>query len=859
MATHWRFLRWRLVALLTFLCVTPSAVFPADHSLELSRPVRPWEFLSAVGTQAGLFGNESGDAEAWVYPLKILRNFHLQFHVRGKVLPARELARTLTVHPESSSIDYAGDTFRVRETFFVPVHEPGAVIELQVDTAEPLEIEAVFESDFQLEWPAALGGTYVAWDTALKAFWFGEEQKKYSAYVGSPTATEHREAYSDNYSSSHQNSLRLGVTAKGKETRLLVLAGSVNGKAEAEAAYRRLTASYATLEAEARDYYRSYLDRTVNLELPDSQLQAAYDWSRISMLQGLVSNPTLGTGLIAGYRTSGRSQRPGFAWFFGRDALWTALALNAEGDFATTRTALEFLAKYQRPDGKVEHEISQAAGLVPWFQDYIYAYASADATPLFIIASADYVTRSGDTEFAKAEWDKLWLAYQFLRSTYGRDGLPQNAGVGHGWVEGGPLLPVATEFYQSGLGAEALRALASLAEAVGKHDIAQQLTADFTRQRERIDQAFWSPDKNIYSFALDANGQQMQFPSVLTTVPMWFGLLDEQKAEQMVDVLTGHDHQADWGMRIISSSDSRYNPSGYHYGTVWPLFTGWASVGEYRYHRSSPGYMNLRSNALLALDGGPGHVTEVLSGDYYQPISSSSPHQIWSAAMVVSPLLRGMLGLDVDAAHHRLRFAPHIPADWKWLQADNIRVGEALLDLKVQKTVNGIELDVRRRGSEDCVIEFAPALSLRTQVVTAALNGKKVAVHNEENSQDYHARLEFSIHDRATVRLGLRKDFGISLPSSLPPLGARSQGLRVTSEKWSANREELELSVSGISGKQYDLAVWNAGEIASIEGAELVKGENGSSALRMRLPTGGSEYVHSQVALHFADGAKKGH
>src|ERR1700749_4613590 len=49
-------------------------------SLELSRTVRPWEFLSATGTEAGIFGNEGGTVEAWVYPLKILREFHLRFH-----------------------------------------------------------------------------------------------------------------------------------------------------------------------------------------------------------------------------------------------------------------------------------------------------------------------------------------------------------------------------------------------------------------------------------------------------------------------------------------------------------------------------------------------------------------------------------------------------------------------------------------------------------------------------------------------------------------------------------------------------------------------------------------------------------
>src|SRR5256886_12046987 len=103
-------------------------------------------------------------------------------------------------------------------------------------------------------------------------------------------------------------------------------------------------------------------------------------------------------------------------------------------------------------------------------------------------------------------------------------------------------------------------------------------------------------------------------------------------------------------MRIISNRSPLFSGGGYHYGSVWPLFTGWASVAEYRYHQTFPAYANLRANALLALDGSLGHVTEVLSGDYYQPLATSSPHQIWSAAMVVSPLLRGLFGLEVDAA-----------------------------------------------------------------------------------------------------------------------------------------------------------------------------------------------------------------
>src|SRR5215475_14767588 len=102
-----------------------------ERSLELSRTVRSWEFLTAVGTRAGLFGDESGNMEAWVYPLKLFRNFRVQFEVGGRILPAEALARTVTTRPESCSVLYAGDTFTVKETFFVPVQEAGAIIRFE--------------------------------------------------------------------------------------------------------------------------------------------------------------------------------------------------------------------------------------------------------------------------------------------------------------------------------------------------------------------------------------------------------------------------------------------------------------------------------------------------------------------------------------------------------------------------------------------------------------------------------------------------------------------------------------------------------------------------------------------------------
>src|SRR3984957_17537383 len=878
MRSHARFCVFVVAAFVIFAYSSPAQeALSARQSLELSRPIRPWEFLPVTGTRAALFGNESGQMEAWIYPLKLLRDFRLVFHEGDHAIPAEVLSRTIIMHPESATIVYSSDTFTVRETFFVPVKEQGAVISFDIQTEQPLEIEARFIRDFQLEWPAAIGGTFIEWDKSLQAFALGEETRKFVGLVGSPTAADPGLEFDTNYFDSQMNTMRLGVTSKGKDQKLIVISGSVNGHAEAEETYRRLLDDHEELRQQSAKYYEDYLNDTVSVALPDKQLEEAYDWSRVSVLQGMVANPYLGTGIVAGYRTSGESARPGYAWFFGRDAMWTSFALNSVGDFADTRTAIDFVSKFQREDGKIPHEISQTASLVDWFKKFQYGYASADATPLYIIAMNDYVVQSGDVDFAKQKWDSLWKAYQFMRSTYDAQGFPQNFGVGHGWVEGGPLLPVKTELYQTGLGTVALGALANLAEVSGHGDLSGQLRQEFEQHRPLIEKAFWLPDKNRYAFALDREGKPVDELSVLATVPMWFGLLDEHNAAATITQLADSDHQSDWGMRIISDRASRFSGGGYHFGSVWPLFTGWASVGEYRYHRAMPAYENLRANALLALDGSLGHVTEVLSGDVYQPLSTSSPHQIWSAAMVVSPILRGLLGLSSDAKTKTVTFSPHVPANWTSFSVRNIRVGDSRLNLTYTAKPGAIVLETECEGGSPFNILFKPAISLRARVtsVTSGITSsvpsshRAIPFHVTATDDDQHVEIQTKGSSKAIITILLRDNLGIAYDSTLPPLGNTSQGLRVLSQSWSASRDTLTLDVAGKAGCDYGLGIFDNGKslmagqgaLASVEGGDRVTSkqndEKGAEKIKITFPAENSgEYAHRKIVLHFTGSRK---
>jgi hypothetical protein len=282
---------------------------------------------------------------------------------------------------------------------------------------------------------------------------------------------------------------------------------------------------------------------------------------------------------------------------------------------------------------------------------------------------------------------------------------------------------------------------------------------------------------------------------------------------------------------------------------VWPLFTGWAAVGEYRYHREFPAYANLRSNALLGLDGALGHFTEVLSGDYYQSFATSSPHQIWSAAMVLSPILRGMFGLTTDAEKHQITFDPHVPADWTTFAIHNVRAAGVNVDFVYRKTPDEISLEIKRSGAGDCTIEFSPAFSLRTRVVSVTLNGKPVSFKMQPNGEDQHLQVRLALNAGTNnLLIRMKNDFGLTLTNELPHLGSASRGLRIVNESWNAAKDQLTLDVSGLAGARYELGAWNPAQIASVDGAVL----NKLGKLEIEIPKGAPEsYVAQKVALQF--------
>nr|MBA3322290.1 amylo-alpha-1,6-glucosidase [Pyrinomonadaceae bacterium] len=398
----------------------PKTLLPSS-GMELERPTRAGTFYDVAGRRAAMFGYEHRAAEAWVYPLKILDDFQLAFEIEGYPLEFRgaDAAVRINVRPEATTFTYSHAAFTVRQIVFAPIEEPGVVMLLDVESALPLRVHVSFRPRLKLSWPAGLMTGNLSWDEKARAFFITEESNRYVGVVGSPLA---RDVSVMPYQEEPRDVPARFVLEVAPETAKnnlvpIVIAGGIEGRERAKVVYEKLLGSAQSLYENNVAHYRRLQSETLNVETPDARLNEAFRWAKVGVDKGVVTNPLLGTGLVAGYRTSGDSERPGFAWFFGRDALWTAFALNSYGDFRTTRAALEFLKKFQRADGKIPHEISQSASLIPWFTDYLFPWASADAAPLYIIAHADLWRATGDHQFLQDNWESILKAYRFTEAT----------------------------------------------------------------------------------------------------------------------------------------------------------------------------------------------------------------------------------------------------------------------------------------------------------------------------------------------------------------------------------------------------------------------------------------------------------
>jgi hypothetical protein len=468
-------------------------------------------------------------------------------------------------------------------------------------------------------------------------------------------------------------------------------------------------------------------------------------------------------------------------------------------------------------------------------------YDAADATPLFIILAGKYLEHSGDIAFIKSNWPDIKKAIDFCFSTdTDGDHLIENTNVGHGWVEGGILFGTHSSLYLTSCWAEALDYSGFMSNALASDGDADDFQKEAAIVKTIINTDFWNEKANYFYQGKFTDGTFMEARSIMPAIPLYFNQVPEEKAEMILPVFACNNFTSEWGCRIIGEDSPDFNPRGYHTGSVWPLFSGWAALAEYNNGNFIQGYSHIMNNLQIYRHWGLGYIEEVLNGESYEP-SGVCRHQCWSETMVLQPAIEGMLGLKVDAIHANLELSPRFPAGWDSVNVNNIRVGQHLINLKMKRVGGVITYDFTHEGPTAIKVNFKPELPNGTFVEKLAECGK---------IEDYSASnpIKFYLHENCRIEYHTKYGISILPVVPTPKPGYQSTGLRIIRDNLEGN--EYTVTLDAQEGTKHTFEVYiQDWKPAKVVNAKIVSFGKNLLKLEVAFPLSDQKYVTKDVKI----------
>ncbi|AJC74798.1 hypothetical protein AJ81_06665 [Pseudothermotoga hypogea DSM 11164 = NBRC 106472] len=642
--------------------------------------------------------------EVWVHPFRIVKS--ISFKIDEKKISEQKIFHR--IYPDR--VIHETENFKL--TSFVSLEKPIFMIQLDFKDGKTQELEVDFNIDSRIMWPFDeafnCGKSFnICDETGEVVFQTSDGMLKAFIKMNVPTQTRW---------SNDENSLTFTMSTNVDDSVSICLGGFLE---QEQVPYE---VDFTAELIEYSSFLKNYLNTTLQLETNDELFDRMFQLAKIGTIKFLTSVPGIGEGLMAGYANSKPgwfSARPGYAWYFGRDSEWVSMALLDIGDWETVKKNLQLLMKYQRIDGKIFHELTSSG---------VVHFDASDSTPLFLLVFHRYVNHSGDVEFLREDWKNVVKAFEFcLSSDRNNDGLIENTIEGHGWIEGGKLYGSDAELYLNAIWLSALEGTIELAELMNDSEVKRKAEEALQRTKRAIGR-FYDERTGLYILGIKHNGGRLNHFTVMTAVAVYLGAIGFEDAKRQVIPYASNDFSTDWGVRIISKSSGIFNPNGYHEGTVWPLFTGWVSLAEFKAGSTHSGFNHLLCNLLSARHFAKGYISEVYHGEVYKP-SGICPHQAWSESMAIQPLVEGLLGFEANFLNRKILLSPQIPWNMNELRVKNLKVATASAELsfkRIRTDENHFQEVYQTEVPEGYRMDFSVWVPKQAENIDVLLNGQRV-------------------------------------------------------------------------------------------------------------------------------------
>jgi glycogen debranching enzyme len=411
---------------------------------------------------------------------------------------------------------------------------------------------------------------------------------------------------------------------------------------------------------------------------------------------------------------------PWYAALFGRDAAITAIQTLAY-DLDLAEETIRILARYQGKEvhhyrseepGKILHELRVGElarlGEIP----HTPYYGTVDATPLFLILIARHAKWSGDLSLFKELKDQIDQAIEWIWKYGDLDGdgyieyhsQSENGLINQGWKDSGnpivrgdgtlarpPIALVEAQAYVY----QALVLMADLYEVTGDTQRAEELCKDADALKERFNRDFWMEEQQFFSLALEKDNAVVDSITSNVGHALWCGIIDQDKADAVVNRLMAKDMFAGWGIRTLSEKNGSYNPAAYHIGSIWPFDNSLIAAGFRRYGYDGEAQAVFNGMVEAAMHFRDFRLPELFSGfrrdEFSTPVHYpvATHPQAWSAG-TIPYMLEALLGFVPEAYRNRMQIVrPTLPASINRVEVRGLRVGNAKIDIDFERTFNG--------------------------------------------------------------------------------------------------------------------------------------------------------------------------
>ena len=495
------------------------------------------------------------------------------------------------------------------------------------------------------------------------------------------------------------------------------------------------------------------LVRLAEIQIPDKQLQEAFQWIKYNTDWLVREVPGIGRGFGAGL--------PDYPWWFGVDSEYTIQGLIATGRKDLVYSTLELihnLSERSNDNGRIIHEVST--------NGVIFNPGNINETPQWVSTIWEVYRWTGDRELLDKYFPSIEKGLDWLLRENDKDGNLLADGYGMMEIHGLKSEMIDVAAYSQKAFADA----AKMAEILGKMELSKSYKQTADTLALKINADFWVEEFGSYAdfigtveealhlvddaiiradslkkpwavkelkatkaklSTMPKNQKQgfVLFHNWVVNTPMETGIANPEKAKIALATTKKYTNPfgtfvtgIDWDEHSEKEDGSFTGSKSFSYtGAVMTLPTGVSAIGESRYGNADGTLDYLKRMTRSFGFALPGSMYEV-SPDY------GMFTQAWTLYSFSVPIVMQFFGIQPDAGNKVIHIRPQMPSNWEEANIKKVIVGDNEINLTFVDKLGTRIIEVEQTQSKwgisiEIPVEYSKVKILGKEVSSDTQNG----------------------------------------------------------------------------------------------------------------------------------------